>query len=297
MKKALTVEQAGAQRIKFMLSTDDTKRRFQEMLGKKSAGFMSSLITAVSSNKALAECEPSSILSAAAIAASMDLQINPSLGMAAIVPYRDKGVAVAQFQIMTNGFKQLAIRSAQYRTMHSGPVFEGMMNSYDHVTGEIDWNKEWDGDDSDPSKAVGWVAYLKLLNGFEKTLYMTVKKIEAHAKRYSKAYQKGFGPWKDNFPAMAEKTVIKLLLSKWGLLTIDIQQAIQADQARDVIDGQYVYDDAVDVEHRTDEKHEEPKEKEKVKGPSRAKAVVEEAVKQAPAENVAEFDEGDVPKV
>lgn len=261
-KKALTVSQMGVQRLKLMLSNEETKQRFNEMLGKKSAGFISSIITAARNNKMLAECDPASIISSAAIAASLDLPINANLGLAALVPYREKGgMAQAQFQIMRNGYVNLAIRSGQYKTMNTAEVRAGMIKSRNPISGEIEWNEEW----SESGDVVGYVAYTKMLNGFEKYLYMTTEQVKAHATRYSKSYQKGYGPWKDNFSAMAQKTVIKLLLSKWGLLSVDIQNAVQADQATSVVEGEYEYLDSADVIDAEPQVTEAPKEERKTR--------------------------------
>lgn len=260
--------------LRLLLSEEKTKERFNELLGKRAPGFISSILSATANNKLLGECEPQSIITAAAMAASLDLPINANLGMAALIPFREGGVAKCQFQIMTRGYTALAIRSGQYRLMNTAAVHEGMLKSYNRITGEM----EFDPTAEETGKIVGYVAYLKMLNGFEKFLYMTVEQIEAHAKRYSKAYQKGYGPWKDDRDAMSKKTVLKLLLSKWGLLSIEIQHAIQADQATDVIDGEYVYEDAPEItEETTPETPRTPKK-------SRIKEVIEN--KKEAAENV-----------
>jgi len=214
-----------------ILSNESVKKRFDEMLGKKSAGFISSIISATKGNPKLANCEPNSIVSSAVIAATLDLPIQSNLGFAAIVPYTTKVdgqfVDVAQFQIMWRGLVQLAIRSGQYRTINTSEVYEGELVKYSRVTGEC----EIDESQKKSEKIVGYVAYFKLVTGFEKYLYMSREEVEKHALKYSQTYKKGFGKWKDDFDSMAKKTVLKLLLSKFGILSVDIQNALTFDQS------------------------------------------------------------------
>lgn len=221
-------------RINQLLATDSIKSRFNELLGKRSAGFISSILSLVNSNKMLAECEPQSVINAAAIAATFDLPINPNLGFAYIVPYREKGVAVAQFQMGWKGFVQLAMRSGQYKTMNASPVFEGQIHSHNPFTGEFEFELEAKSD-----KVIGYVFYFKLINGFEKFTYMTREDAEKHAKKFSQSYKKGYGVWKDDFDSMALKTVVKAGLSKWGILSIDMQKAIEFDQG-EVVEAEVV---------------------------------------------------------
>lgn len=206
-----------------MLALTNVRKRFDDVLGKKSAGFISSIISLVNTNANLKVSDPRSILASAAIAASLDLPINPSLGFAHIVPYSGK----AQFQMGWKGFVQLAIRTGQYKTMNAAVVYEGELKSWNRVTGEIDI--DLNGKVSD--RVVGYVAFFKLLNGFEKHYYMTVEEAQRHGKRYSKSFDKEGSRWKQDFDTMALKTVLKLLLSKYGVLSIEMQRAIQADQS------------------------------------------------------------------
>ena len=215
------------QQLKGLLSAESTKKRFYEILGNKSAGFISSVINVVNGNPALQEANPNTVLMSAAIAATLDLPVNPNLGFAAIVPYKEKGQAVAQFQMMWRGFVQLAQRSGQYRTLNTTEVYEGEIKKHNRFTGEI----EFDPDGRKSDKVVGYVAYMGLMNGFEKYFYMTREECEKHARRYSKTYQKGYGKWKDDFDAMAKKTVLKLLISKDGRMSVDMQKAVEFDQS------------------------------------------------------------------
>lgn len=213
--------------LQTMLSKVNVKEKFESMLGKKAAGFMSSIMSVVNSNEMLAECEPNSVLMSAGIAATLDLPINPNLGFSALVPYRKKGVAIAQFQIMTKGFIQLAQRSGQYKTINSSEVYEGEIKSNNRFTGEIEF--DLNGRKSD--KIIGYVGYFKLLNGFEKYFYMSTEDIKKHAGKYSQTYKRGYGNWNDEFDAMAKKTVMKLMLSKYGVLSIEMQSALTFDQS------------------------------------------------------------------
>ena len=207
-------------------------KRFSDILGKKSPGFISSLVS-LSKTKALAVADPNTVVASALIAASLDLPIVPTLGFAAIVPFYDSKTkqTLAQFQIMTKGLIQLAQRSGQYKTINVAAVYDGDIKGYNRFTGEIEFNLSNVPDTSkDP---IGYVAYMQLTNGFKKYLYMTYDELKAHGLRYSQTFKKGYGLWKDNFEAMAKKTVLKLLLSKYGPLSVDTQMqlAIQADQA------------------------------------------------------------------
>ncbi len=220
--------------LKGLLGSDNIKKRFEEVLGKKAPGFISSILTATQANPKLAQCDPMTILSSAAIAASLDLPINSSLGFAHLVPYSNK----CQFQMGWRGFVQLAARTGQYKTMNVTEVYEGEVKESNRFTGFMDFDET--GKKSD--KIVGYVAYLKMINGFEKWCYMTREQVEKHGRTYSKSFTNG--RWQTDFDAMAKKTVIKLLLSRWGMMSVDIQQAIDYDQAVvEKLDGNPTYID------------------------------------------------------
>lgn len=210
-----------------MLSQTNVRKRFEDVLGKKAPGFISSILALQTFNKMLKEADPRSIISAAAIAATLDLPINPSLGFAHIVPYRDHGgQPIAQFQMGWKGFVQLAIRTGLYKTINAIEIYEGELISYERLAGEfvLDESKRVS------DKIIGYVSFFKLMGGFEKMLYMTTDQVRKHAQRYSKSYSKPNTPWQINFDAMALKTVVKLLLSKWGVLSIEMQKAVTFDQ-------------------------------------------------------------------
>jgi recombination protein RecT len=204
-----------------LLERDDIKKRFEGVLKNKSAGFVASILSLVNATPQLKACEPRSVLASAMVAATLDLPINQNLGFAFIIPYGSK----AQFQIGWKALVQLAIRTNKYRSMNAAPVYEGELKSYNRITGEI----EFDLDAKKSNKVIGFVAFFRLINGFEKYFYMTLEEVTAHGKRYSKSF--ATGNWATNFEPMALKTVIKLLLSKWGILSIEMQTAMEADQA------------------------------------------------------------------
>ena len=201
--------------------------RFIEVLGEKEAKrFISALINICNGSKQLQECDSRSITAAAGLAAVTGLSISPSLGQAYIVPYKGK----AQFMVGWKGLVQLAHRTGKYTALNAGKVCEGEITGINPVTGEAILGEKTS------DEVVGYVAYMRLTNGFEKTLYMTRPEIEEHALKYSQsyAYDKKFGkkssPWSTSFDAMASKTVLKRLLNNYGILSTEMAEVIQADQ-------------------------------------------------------------------
>lgn len=211
--------------IKSLMANESVKAKFAEILGKNGNAFMSSVVT-IATTTQLADCEPKSILSCAIMAASLNLQVSPSLGYAAIIPYNSKTGKVAQFQIMSKGLIQLAQRSGLFETMNVTEVFEGEISKNDRLTGQIELSGE-----KKSEKIVGYLAYFKLLNGFDKCLYMTIEEINAHGKKFSKTFGSQYGAWSTNFEGMAKKTVLKLLLNRYAPLSVEMQHAVSADQA------------------------------------------------------------------
>lgn len=235
--------------LRGLLNSPAVKNRFEEMLGKRSASFLSSIISAVSTNKSLAQCDPMSIISSAAIAASVDLPINASLGFAHIVPYKN----IAQFQMGWKGFVQLALRTGQYKTINLCPVYNGQIKKHNFFTGEIELSEQTVTDFT-MANQVGYLLYFKLMNGYEKYFYMTKAECESHGKKYSQSFKKGYGLWVDNFEAMSLKTVAKLGLSKYGILSVEMQKAIESDQAVVAEDGSFVF-----IDNETQAQLESPK--------------------------------------
>ena len=210
------------------VNSPNIMNRFIELLGEKKAkAFTSALISVCNGNDQLKECDSRTIVGAAGLAAMTNLSISPSLGQAYIVAYNKK----AQFQVGWKGLVQLAHRTKQYAALHAGKVCEGEIERINPVTGEAILGEKIS------DKVVGYVAYMRLVNGFEKTLYMTKDEIEAHALKYSKSYTydkrsgKKSSPWSTNFDAMASKTVLKRLLNNYGILSTEMVEVMQADQA------------------------------------------------------------------
>lgn len=262
---ALAQPNEAAATVDRLLHSDAVRKRFEAVLGAKAAGFMSSVITVTNGSRQLKEADPKTIIAAAAVAASLDLPINPSLGFAFIVPYRNHGKSEAQFQVGYRGYIQLALRTGQYKAINAGPVFDGEIEPatpQDRIKGELRFVVQPDGSlkDEQGAKAAkriaGYAAYFRLLNGAEKWDYMTVAEVEAHAKRFSQSYGRETSPWKTDFDAMACKTVLKRLLSHYGILSVEMQTAVLADQAvvRDADGGGPDFDyadnagDAVEVD-------------------------------------------------
>jgi recombination protein RecT len=249
----------GSSLVKFraLLSQDVIKKKFEEALGKKAPMFVSNLTTIMSGSAELQKCEHMSVISSALMAASMDLPLTPGLGFAGIVPYWDSPSQSmkAQFQVMKKGFIQLAQRTGLFKIINVSEVFEGELKSHNKFTGEYIFDET--GKKSD--NIIGYVSYFRLINGFEKYYYMPIEKLDIHAKRYSKSFQKGKGKWADKeeggYEQMCEKTVLKLNLSTYAPLSVDINMmnAIVYDQAeiRDVDAKDYDYVDNEDS-HKPD---------------------------------------------
>ncbi len=247
------VPATGVKALSSFLNSDGIKNKFTEILGQKGVGFISSVLSVVSSNQSLANADQNSIYTAALMAASLDLPINQNLGLAYIVPYNAKQSdgsykQMAQFQLGYKGFLQLAQRSGQFKRINSTDVREGEIVSWDRMSGEITFEWEQDTKTRLSKKIVGYLSYFKLMNGFENSLYMTVEEIDAHAKKYSQTYKKyGTGLWKDEFDGMAKKTVTKLNLSKNAPLSIEMTKAVASDQAVIKSDN-FLNEETVDVE-------------------------------------------------
>lgn len=219
LKKNTITAAKEAKTLKGMLEMPAYKNKFNEMLGKKAAGFMSSIIAVTNNNKYLAKANPATVIGAAAQAAMLDLPINQSLGFAYIVPYGNE----AQFQLGYKGYIQLAQRSGQYVDIGAKTVYEGELEYENRLLDKFKFG-ERTGD-----KVIGYLAYFRLTNGFEKMLFMELDEMQAHAKKYSKNYKGGTDKWGlTDFNTMAEKTVLKRLLSKYGPLSIESVQMSQA---------------------------------------------------------------------
>lgn len=210
------------QDIKGFFEQEAVQERFEKLLGDRAYSFIASIIDIINNNERLASVEPQSLMLAAANAAALDLPINPNLGFAYIVPYKNK----AQFQMGYKGFIQLAMRSGQFKTISAAPIYKGQLIEENPLAG---YRFDFEAKESD--EVIGYAAYFKLLYGFEKTHYMTLDHLRTHGATYSKTYKRSDGLWSTNFDAMATKTVLKLLLSWYAPMSVEMQKAITTDQA------------------------------------------------------------------
>lgn len=218
------------------------QEKLKELVGKNAPAFATSVLQIVNSNSMLVNADPQTIFSAACMAATLNLPINNNLGFAYIVPFKNnkENKIEAQFQLGYKGYIQLAQRSGQFSRIAATPVYNGQLISENPLLGyEFDWSVKPSGE------PIGYVAFFKLINGFTAELYMSKEEVMKHANKYSQTAKKGYGVWKDQFEAMALKTVLKLLLSKQAPLSIDMQKAQMADQAiiRDVDKDEFDYID------------------------------------------------------
>lgn len=218
--------------VKDLLQRDYIKDKFNVLLKEKAAGFTSSLLTLVNNDSFLADATPLSIISGAMQAAQLDLPLEKQFGFAYLVPFNAKDgnrwIKKAQFVLGYRGYIQLAQRSGQYKSINVGNVYEGQLKTWNPLSEELDFDPE--GKVSD--EVIGYFGYFKLLNGFEKTVYWTKEQVEKHRVTNNKSRDKDqvSGVWATNYDAMAQKTVLRSLLSKWGILSIEMRQAIISDK-------------------------------------------------------------------
>lgn len=258
--------------------------RFTEVLGKRAPQFISSLLQV--GNSLGPDCDAMTIISGSMVAASLDLPINKNLGFAWLVPFKEQGVKKAQFQMGYKGYIQLALRTRQYRRMNAGPVNAECIGGWDAVgEREIDFSKY------DPDKpTAGYFFAFEMVNGFVKRSLWTKKEVEAHAKQYSQSYRGGYiSPWKTHFDEMATKTVIANELRQWGILSVEMQEAITKDQAVvSSLDGDATFVDAVPIESTVVESPvvstdaAEPQDQDGDLGPQRPEAKAEKGFKPGP---------------
>ena len=234
-----------------VIRNQNTQAYLQDVLGEKKETFVSNLTALVSNDTKLQECKPVTLMYAALTATSLDLPLDKNLGFAYVIPYKNnrERTTEAQFQLGAKGIKQLAIRSGQFIGMNVTDVREGEIAGRNRMTGEMTFNWIEDDEEREKAKVVGYLAWFKLVNGFEKTKYMTVEEIKAHATRYSQTYSskndyvRKNSKWATDFNKMAEKTVMKLLLSKDAPLSVEMQTAFRADQSVQREEGKYIYSD------------------------------------------------------
>lgn len=222
--------------FKSLMATPTMKKKFQDILHEKSDAFMGSLMTLVGGDDYLSNAEPMTIIASALKAATMDLPIDKNLGYAYVVPFNRREKVgnqwikhnEAQFILGYKGYIQLAQRSGQYKALNALEIYEGQLIDWNPLTEEFTFDYKAKTSD----EVIGYVGFFELLNGFKKTVYWTKQEIESHRIANAKGFDKGklSGAWKDNYDQMAIKTVLRNLLSKWGILSVEMQTAVTSDE-------------------------------------------------------------------
>lgn len=221
---ANSLQTSGLSQLKGVLANETMKKNFENILKESAGAFMASIIELYQSDNNLQKCNPNAVVLEALKAATLKLPINKGLGFAYIIPYG----TTPTFQMGYKGIIQLAQRSGQYKYLNADVIYQGEEVSYNRVTGMLEISGEKTGDE-----AIGYFAYFQLMNGFEKASYWTKEKVIAHAKRFSQAYKAGKkdSPWFTSFDAMAMKTVLKQLISKYGPMSVEFASAMANDNA------------------------------------------------------------------
>lgn len=218
------------------LTNDAVKNQINSIVGGKNGQrFIASIVSAVQATPALKECDNASIVSSALLGESLKLSPSPQLGHYYMVPFNDskRGCKVATFQLGYKGYIQLAIRSGMYKKINVVAIKEGELVRFDPLNEEIEVNLIQDEEEREKAETIGYYAMFEYTNGFRKAIYWSKAKMEAHALKYSKGYKakKGYTFWEKDFDAMAFKTMLRQLISKWGIMSIDMQTAIDSDMA------------------------------------------------------------------
>lgn len=233
VNNSLAARQGKRNSLSAYLSQDAVRNKINEVIGGKNGQrFISAIVSATTTNPALQECSNVSILSAALLGESLKLSPSPQLGQYYLVPYKDKDKGkVAQFQLGYKGYIQLALRSGQYKKLNVMAIKEGELVRFDPLNEEIEVNLIQDELERENAKTVGYFAMFEYLNGFRKSMYWSREKMEAHALKYSAGYRakKGYTFWEKDFDGMAFKTMLRQLISKWGIMSIEMQQAYTSD--------------------------------------------------------------------
>lgn len=235
------------------LTSDAVKSQINKVIGGNNGDrFVSSIISAVQANASLKECTSPSIVSAALLGYSLKLSPSPQLGQYYLVPFynRKKGLSEAQFNLGYKGYIQLALRSGQYKKLNVLAIKEGELINYNPLDEEIEVKLIDDEEERENAKTIGYYAMFEYLNGFKKTMYWSKAKMESHALKYSQGYKakKGYTFWEKDFDSMAYKTMLRQLISKWGIMSIDMQSALDSDMGVIKEDGTVDYLDNVTEE-------------------------------------------------
>ena len=264
VNNSLTKAQPQKVGITAYLNKDAIKNQIDQVIGgKNGTRFITSIVSAVNANTQLKDCDNGSIVSAALVGEALNLSPSPTLGHYYLVPYNDKEKGkVAQFQLGYKGYIQLAIRSGQYKRLNVLAIKQGELVKFDPLTEEIEVKLIEDEEERESAPTVGYYAMFEYINGFRKAIYWSKNKMEAHALKYSKGYaaKKGYTFWEKDFDSMAYKTMLRHLISKWGIMSIDMVTAYESDMAVINEDGTKTYvDNETTVEATVAEVKEEPK--------------------------------------
>jgi recombinase, phage recT family len=214
---------------KQFFNSPTVKQKFSEVVNGNGQQFVAGLLSIVTNNNLLAKATNESIMTAAMKAAVLNLPIEPSLGYAYIVPYKNQ----AQFQVGYKGLIQLAQRSGQVTRLNAGEVYESQYKGFNPLTEDLE--VDMTAIPKENEKVVGYFAFMRLVNGFEKTVFWTKERVQAHGKKYSQSFSSKYSPWQSDFDAMARKTVLKHMLSTYAPLSTELQEAIAADNADSTI--------------------------------------------------------------
>lgn len=249
------VKQGAKPEFTAIISSDGYKKMINNTLGNpvKAARFVTAITSAVSTNPALAECDAATIVSAGLLGEGLNLSPSPQLGQYYLVPFNDRknGRRVAQFQLGYKGYIQLAIRSGQYKKLNVLPIKEGELVSFNPLEEEIEVHLIEDETERENAQTIGYYAMFEYTNGFKKAMYWSRQKMESHAEKYSMGYKahKGYTFWEKDFDAMACKTMLRQIISKWGIMSIEMQRAVESDMGVISENGSVDYIDAPAAEH------------------------------------------------
>lgn len=272
------------QKFSVAIQSDGYKRLINNTLGdpKRASGFVTAITSAVSTNPALQECEPGTILSAGLLGETLQLSPSPQLGQYYLVPFNDKNHdrKVAQFQLGYKGYIQLAIRSGQYKKLNALAIKEGELISYNPLEEELEVQLIENDAEREKLPTIGYYAMFEYLNGFKKTMYWSKEKMVAHAEQYSQGFKvkKGYTFWEKDFDSMAIKTMLRQIISKWGVMSIEFQRAYEADMGVVGSDGSVEYVDNAEYDAPAAE-------------PEKEEAIVVEAEEVQPAEGFEDADD------
>lgn len=244
------VQQNQKPKFTAVINSDGYKRMINNTLGtpQKAARFVTAITSAVSTNPALSECDASTIVSAGLLGEGLNLSPSPQLGQYYLVPFKDNknNRTVAQFQLGYKGYIQLAIRSGQYKKLNVLPIKQGELVKFDALSEEIEVNLIEDEVERENAETVGYYAMFEYTNGFKKAIYWSKEKMYSHAEKFSKGFKahKGYTFWEKDFDSMACKTMLRQLISKWGIMSIELQKAYENDMAVINEDGSQEYVDS-----------------------------------------------------